>query len=286
LGSIAESVPIFKSIIERAYDFMPFGFAVLFGAQLARRDRPAISLLAAWLVGAVIAVLGYHLVPAAGPKYLFGQLFPGFLPAANDLAVSPSLVTPSYRNAVPSMHFGWALMLWLNACLLGSSLLRAAFAVLLGLNVLATMGLGEHYFVDLVIAVPVIVAVQAFGMSALPWSDPLRRRAIAWGLALWIVWVIALRFGVPVFKAVPGLSWMAIAVTVGLSIWLYLPLVRAFEKAWLTAREKPAPTAVAAKPASNSEVRTVAAMFIFSGFAGIMYEVLFLESPSTVPRHL
>lgn len=278
LGLIAEASPGFKSVISTAYNMMVLGYGALFGAQLARPNRPSINLLAAWVISACIALIGYHLLPASGPKYLFHELFPISMPPIDVLPQEPIVINPAPRNAVPSMHFGWALMLWLNASLLRAPLLRAGFAILLGLNIIATMALGEHYFVDLVIAVPVIVMVQAICMTALPWRHALRRRAIVWGLGLWLAWVMALRFGIPVFKAVPGLSWLAMVATVGASIWLYKPLARAFVMAWTTAKESRSPAISVLKPASGAGVRVVAAMFVLSGFAGLMYEVLFSKA--------
>ena len=96
---------------------------------------------------------------------------------------------------MPSMHFGWSLALWLNSLYLGNRWLRAAMALLVGANVLATLGLGEHYLIDLVVAVPCVMAVQALCTHNLAWDDPARRRMLAWGGALTLAWLLVLRFG-------------------------------------------------------------------------------------------
>ncbi len=41
------------------------------------------------------------------------------------------------------MHFGWALLLWLNARVLGNRWITALFTALLVLNFVATMAMGE-----------------------------------------------------------------------------------------------------------------------------------------------
>jgi len=273
LASLAQALPTFQQAVRYAYDYMPLGYAVLLGAQLARPERPAINLLAAWLISEFIAWGGYHLLPVSGPRFLFLDAFPSSLPAADELPLQQSLVIPASRNGVPSMHFGWALMLWLNANLLSVTWLRIAAALLMAMNFIATMALGEHYFVDLVIAAPVVVAVQALCMTALPWNDALRRRAMVGGIGIWLAWVVALRFGVPVFKAVPGLSWLAMIGTAAASIWLYVPLVRAFKASWAN-QEKSQPLAPKIS-AVGRELRMATALFMVSGFAGLMYEVLF-----------
>ena len=100
-----------------------------------------------------------------------------------------------------------------------------------------------------------------------------------WGIVLWPAWVVALRFGVPVFVAVPGMSWIAVMLTIGAGAWLYRPLVRAFVCDWNVASEsESAPAADATTPAGAPEVRVVATMFVLSGFAGLMYEVLFSKA--------
>lgn len=276
LASLADALPTFEQVIKHAYHYMPLGYAVLLGAQLARPDRPAINLLAAWLISEFIAWTGYHLLPVAGPKFLFLEAFPTDVPSSDSLPVQQSLVIPASRNGVPSMHFGWALMLWLNANLLRVTWLRLGAALLLAMNFIATMALGEHYFVDLVIAVPVIVAVQALCMTTLPWNSPLRRRAIIAGVGIWLAWVVALRYGIPLFKAVPGLSWLAMAGTIVASIWLYLPLVTAFKANWQNSESNRslAPQRVPI----GKELRMATALFVVSGFAALMYEVLFSKA--------
>jgi membrane-associated phospholipid phosphatase len=61
------------------------------------------------------------------------------------------------RNCMPSMHFGWALLLALNA---RSRWLAAALWAYAALIALATIGLGQHYVCDLIAAVPFTLAVQ------------------------------------------------------------------------------------------------------------------------------
>lgn len=279
LGQVLESFPGFKTIVNIAYLTLPLGFAVLFGLQLSRPGQPRINFLAAWLISDVVALVGYHLLPACGPKYLFDNLFPWSMPAVDVLPFTTTVLKLAPRNAVPSMHFGWALMLWLNARLLNLPWARAGFAILLGLNIVATLGLGEHYLVDLVVAIPVIIAVQALCMFELGWGHPVRRRAIAYGLGGALLWILFLRFGISLFKAIPGLSWAAMAATVVFCVRLYRPLEAAFilrqPAAEFSAQEPPS---LRQEAGAGPEVRWVALLFIVSGFAGLVYEVLFSKA--------
>jgi PAP2 superfamily protein len=94
---------------------------------------------------AVATALGYALfwvVPACGPSFfLYG-------PAG----------TP--RNAMPSLHMVWAI--FVRGRVGGKGVgARLAADVFIILTVLSTLGLGEHYLVDLVAAVPFWLAFEA-----------------------------------------------------------------------------------------------------------------------------
>ncbi len=82
----------------------------------------------------------------------------------------------------------------------------------LGLTLLATLGLGEHYLIDLVVAVPFAVAAMAGCVKQY-------RRAAAAG-ALVSAWLVYLRFGLLVFSLSPLGAWMAVLATLAISVIL------------------------------------------------------------------
>ena len=265
--------PPFRSLVGAAYQCLPYGFALIYGLQLARPDRAPVSMLLAYTVSGAIVVFLYHACPIAGPRYAFGEVFYAWWAGAP--ASELSAVAPAPRNGMPSMHFGWALLMWMHASFLGRGL-RALFAVLAGLMFLATLGLGQHYLVDLMAAPPAIVALQALCATGLGWASRERLRALVWGGLLTLGWIAAVRYGLGLFEAVPGLTWAAIAGTVVASAWLYRPLARALRAtppAVLRA-ERVAGAATGAR----REARYAGAMFVVSGFAALMYQVLFAKS--------
>ena len=95
------------------------------------------------------------------------------------------------------------------------------------MTVLATLSTGEHYLVDLVVALPLVVAVQALCTRVVGWDERARRDAVLWGLGLTLLWIEALRFGLRAFVGIPGLSWVAVLATIAASVALYRPLARA-----------------------------------------------------------
>jgi len=280
-GLVAQVIPGLHTVLLTCYSWLPIAVPIFFAIQIARRTTAPANIILVQVLSAIVALTLFQFFPATGPKYAFGGLYPHSLPPAQDLAATWIGVYPAPRNAMPSMHFGWAFTLWLNSLYLGNRWLRAAMALLLGANVLATLGLGEHYLIDLVVAVPCVMAVQALCTSNLAWDDPARRRMLVWGSALTLAWLLALRFGLEVFLNVPGLSWVAIIATLSGSVALYRPLHRAAASALARA-----PAGLVLEPVLEPVLRSiragigwrVAGLFVLSGFAGLVYQVLFSKA--------
>ncbi|HEX3661355.1 MAG TPA: phosphatase PAP2 family protein [Acidobacteriaceae bacterium] len=111
--------------INHVYYALPF-----FGALVAVVSPRRMECARAWILAALLAPLFYASFPAVGPAHLGDPTAP--------------------RNCIPSLHMTWALLCvvyvarpWRWAAVL--------FAVL---TALATLGTGEHYLIDLVVAVP------------------------------------------------------------------------------------------------------------------------------------
>ena len=86
--------------------------------------------------------LMYIVVPAVGPVHCMTE-YPQQL--------SAPIPQPGVRNCFPSLHFSWALLMFAYARTRWTTILASAFV---GMTVLATLGLGEHYLADLIVALP------------------------------------------------------------------------------------------------------------------------------------
>jgi hypothetical protein len=111
------------------------------------------------------------------------------------------------------MHLAWILLAWWNSrtC---PAWLRAAVAGFLILTVPATLGSGQHYVVDLVVAVPFAVAVQALASL---WPGPgtaAARWALLAALAGTLAWLALIRFGTQLMWRWPALPWILCLETV------------------------------------------------------------------------
>lgn len=197
------------------YNLLPVNLCLLCALWLRRRPAGAPDVR---LVFAALGIVGfalYQLCPAAGPKYLFGAAFPDHPPLVSALAIETVGIPHAARNAMPSLHVAWCLLVVYNSRWYSSWLLRIYAAVSLALTAAATLGLGEHYLVDLIVAVPLSVAIQ-IGCAVNGYRSP---RAWA-SLALTVAWLVVLRTGLA-WHAQPLASWIAIGFTLIASALLY-----------------------------------------------------------------
>jgi hypothetical protein len=88
----------------------------------------------------------------------------------------------------------------------------------------STLGTGEHYFIDLIVAFPFALFMQALCATSLPWSDKRRQLSFFCGLFATLGWFVALRFGLKFFWLSPLIPWICCAVTVAATEFLRMPL--------------------------------------------------------------
>ncbi len=95
----------------------------------------------ACVIAGVFCFIGYAYFPAVGPYHYNWSI---------------QLASSTPRNCWPSMHLTWALLLPMMA---RDRRLKVALWLYAPLVAVATIGVGEHYFVDLLAAVPYSLAV-------------------------------------------------------------------------------------------------------------------------------
>ena len=158
--------------------------------------------------GAAVYIL-YNMLPAAGPYYAFGKAFPNHLPEA----VGLHLVTlrDGARNAIPSMHLGCVLLIFWN-CRRLARWVYISSALYMVLTILACIGFGEHYTIDLVAAVPYALVLQSVCAPTTLRLRPEWKQSIVAGLALTVAWIAAVRFGTALFHS-SVVAWALSIVT-------------------------------------------------------------------------
>ena len=196
------------------YNSLGFWFGFIYAVHDYYRPPCQVSMMRLLVTNACIGFSLYFLFPAMGPKYAFPS-FP-----ERPAAVHPAaMLISGLPNAMPSLHFGGALLIyWLSAPWKWLSRLTGAFAAL---TALATLGLGEHYLVDLVVAAPYALAIVALSST----GDC--RNSLIVSSALVFLWIAYLRLG----WYVAPLSWILVLGTLAtvvalqrkLPIWSEIP---------------------------------------------------------------
>lgn len=221
LGQAYALWPWFKITGELFYIGLPIPIAVVYSGQLLRVRERAIPAMAAFLFTGPIGILFYNIFPAMGPVHLVRGSFP-WHPLDTDMfrrVILEPVAVPGPRNAIPSLHMGWVLLTWWYSR--GLSVFERAITMLFVLfTVCATMGTGEHYFVDLVLAYPFALLMVALCGWPPFWKGSEAMQAFAFGLLSILAWFAALRYAPRFFWISPIFPWAACAATVALSIAL------------------------------------------------------------------
>lgn len=201
-----------------AYIALAVPITVVYGGRLVRNIEQAFPAMLAFLVTGPLGILFYNLFPVSGPRYLFGLQFP-FSPipyAAMAHVILQPVQIAGARNGVPSLHLVWTLLAWWYSRRL-SPLERSIAFLFLSLTAFATLGTGEHWLGDLVVAFPFALMVRAICSYHLPVRDVRRRTAFLFGLLTTFGWLLLLRYCTRLFWTSPLVPWSLIAGTIALT---------------------------------------------------------------------
>jgi hypothetical protein len=206
VGRLFRLYPWIATICGYAYNSLPVGMAACVAMQWRdrRNHRPvAVDLRRIAIALGVTGFLLYQFCPVAGPVYLFSKQFPFEIPDLTGIAIQSAWLQQVPRNGMPSLHVGWTLLLFWNTRK-RSCWMAAGAACYLLLTALATLGFGEHYLADLMVAPPLALAIQA---ACTRTTSPVRWIALALGSVITLTWLIAFRTGA------------ALAIPAGTVVW-------------------------------------------------------------------
>jgi hypothetical protein len=206
------------------YDSLPFVMAAVCAWHIpVGAVRPPWYILTLFMLAGVGGWLLYDLLPATGPVYVFTRDFPwARLPYSelHKIVLEKVAIAPAIpRNAIPSLHVGWVILLVWNS---RKFILPARIFVLLYLvlTLVATLGTGQHYLVDLIVSLPFALLMQSLVWLVLPGDRRRRITAILVGAGLVAGWFGLLRFGIPFLLQSRAIPWMLIAATMAVTLWL------------------------------------------------------------------
>ena len=178
------------------------------------------------MVAAMAGYAMYQICPAAGPRYVFP--FPHGEPAY--AAGVPSYAPSAPINAIPSLHFTWVLLVFLELHRV-NRWLGVSAAIFMVLTAIAILGVGEHYMFDLLAALPFTLGLYAglarqYGKAAV-------------GAVATIGWQIYVR----VLPGTPHFAVAATVITLAMSVFLLVEFhgSRGFFRCVLASKLRPQP---------------------------------------------
>ena len=153
VGRFLHSMPaVFQIALSVAYSLMPIAIIAIYWASAWRYPQESSTLARALILNLALSAPCYFLVPVAGPFYAF----PGF-PDPPVTGPPHPIRLDALPNGVPSIHFSTALLCaWYGRRFRIGRWLGLLFLLA---TALATLGFGEHYLFDLIMAVPYTVGV-------------------------------------------------------------------------------------------------------------------------------
>ncbi|HKM82895.1 MAG TPA: phosphatase PAP2 family protein [Candidatus Acidoferrum sp.] len=220
VGQFFEHSVGFMMVSFFVYWGLPIAIGMAFAGCLMSDRKSALPALVAMLIAGPLGVICYNLYPALGPVHLFADRFPWHpltTEQARRLFLEP-VALAGYRNAIPSLHATWMyLVCWYVRRL--SVVERAGAAFFLFFTLCFTMGRGEHYFIDLIVALPFTVFVLALTNLLLGRGRGALVVPLLAGLGTTLGWLVALRFAIRTFWISPLIPWAACILTVVGSLW-------------------------------------------------------------------
>jgi PAP2 superfamily protein len=191
--------------VKVSYEGIVLAMAALYAGFMARREKPLWELIELLFAPAMVGYLFFSVFPVCGPHYAFAVDFPNaYLPyrMLHRLALESIPVLPAFpRNAVPSLHLTWALMIWLNTRGLPRWARVAAGALAIA-TVFDTLATGEHYLFDLIVSLPFTLWMQACMVRTVKFSARERWLPALAGCAMFLGWLAIGRY---------GFQWMAMS---------------------------------------------------------------------------
>lgn len=195
------SGPIVQRIIETVYIELPVGAMAVAIWQL-RKGWPQHHIVRSFLLVAMIGPIFYVIFPVVGPIFAYGPLGESFAldPAAWPNTVPWDLTPQAFRfddvtprNCMPSLHTAWTVLIFVHTRRQPWAI-RAFGTFWTVCTIIATLGMGWHYGVDLVAGVVFALAIESTVRDPERGWDRTRWGLVLGGLALHGVMLFSFRY--------------------------------------------------------------------------------------------
>ena len=221
MGRLFRDYPGVGTVGRFTYYSLPLAMAMVYAAHLRRKKTAPLFILELFMAAGVLGYFLYLLFPATGPIYISAG-FPWSSLSFSQLhslalrTMPVNLTIP--RNAMPSLHMAWVLLIWLN-CKSFSRPVRVLAFIFVLTTIFDTLGTGEHYLIDLVVAFPFGAAVQALCTHWVPLRSRDRLLPLVGGFSLTLLWPILVRYGTSIFLWTPLIPWVCVIASTALAMF-------------------------------------------------------------------
>lgn len=279
VGSLPLAVRQFLTML---YDLIGWIYIPLIALVIRENKGEALNIWRTYIYALGLAMFCYAFIPMSGPLYAFGpDLFPNKMGESLHIPSVVTTIQPALRNGMPSMHFTSAASIaFICAALKNKWYFVASLLFLVG-TVVATMGFGEHYLIDLVVALTysATISIVLMGPKKYLAQGLVARLALGLAAATFLLWMLMFKFAgdwlinsLIVVKILTGWS-----VALFLSVWYFH--VRAVWRLESDSIEPWCPPSVRILlPEGLKNNYWTIGVFFASGAAGLIYEVVFAKA--------
>jgi hypothetical protein len=195
-------------VIVTVYTSLTFMMTVVILWKIRTADRSWMQALTAFVLAGVLGTALYHVFPVAGPRFAFADGVPDPRTISSAMAFLDQDVV---RNGMPSLHTAWAFLIMLNVAGL-PKWFRCFTVFYFAAMLLATLATGQHFLIDLIVALPFAVAVQAVTLQL--WHRKGAYAPFWFGTLATAMWLFLLKDHVDLFLNTPGFTATGMALTV------------------------------------------------------------------------
>lgn len=210
-----ENHPLLDNLAMAVYVRLTLFVAIGFYLNLRFPAATTSNLIAGFLLALALCFPLYLILPMVGIDMFIGSPPWPMEPPPTEFVVKWVSAPPWLpRTCAPSLHAAWIYLVFFSTYRLGN-LAKALSLSVVGLTLLGTMSKTVgHYFIDVVIAVPLAVAVQAAVTFPTEENKQLRQLLTVGGLVATLIICCSLRWGILTITKNPSLFWLSLTVIV------------------------------------------------------------------------
>ena len=267
------SPAFFQTLVLEVYSLLTIVLFIVVALFIREKKEKKYHIIRVLIIPFGLAFICYSIIPVSGPIYAFStQYFPLNMPMASEIQGGKIFIPPAARNGMPSMHLTGALLIWLLSAGLNRKIYFYAATIFMLITAFATIAFGEHYLLDLVVALPfaAFIAVGLANPDNFIFRDKIT--TVLWlstgiTFAIWMLmllgaseWLFVHLWVVQLFTA-----WSIIVATI---IFVFYVKFVWNDKVVLQISDIPQSITIAQKYKIQNTPKWIIGVFIASGFAG------------------